>query len=854
MSKLPAIGLDMALANQSVQSNSFSSGTSGSGAARPRRGSNKSQGQPQAHIQVTCADVSFPTPPAGAVRKGSGTFRRGSSASGSSVSLAQSIKETSALSITQSKSPSRASLEAELMQVAFFSPAALKRESEKQRLKNVSAPTKQSISANESSNQKTSKTAIPQIAKTMSLNNIEPIVIGAGSKHSLNKNPSSSGFTDVPSAPSSPSSPRTQAKMTKAHISVSSSLSIANANSRTLGSDASLNNYNSIQAPLAISISKQQTKPNNIKTEETPEAKKSRLKGMLDPFTSKSVTASTTASRSKTNTVIKSESEVSAKKGASGMGIGIIVKKERAATTATAASQSSPTIAENNTLTIPSQFIQAPSSPSLIMSQKVAKKLPPIATKPVSNSKSDLLLVVESTPSPQQQLQGQQIQKPPKIAHPIPESILQTESTDSGSAGSGLDRSWSLRRSNSARGGANSSEGMYNRFKEAMKYVKETYRESISSMRSQTSSFISSTATKELDFGEDPTIHDVPQAPDMKDTNSIGVGSISSQKTAIADMKDTPSQYMEVGRPKPPSDSRETSQASQRTKLTKVSEEREKSSRASSRREESKREESRRDEDKDEFCPTLVRQPSLRDLFQSAKIALTTEPVVEDLTHGQLELIFSKDFAILDERETRILENHINKTSRRISVYATNRIEAIHWDTLSVMVTNFFRFQVVIGEPIIDIKLSKPLVDLMKEETMSLDDKVLNAKRIFSTVPRTDILKIKMNLVHLKRICTALEGFPEGLYAQISALFAPWIISYVASQRGRSIQVKDLFAGIPASNPQTPSLGFRELQTPTFVQLPMGDIIPENSPFAPPKITDPEKLAELEAEKEFEKW
>ncbi|KAI9337980.1 hypothetical protein BDR26DRAFT_863382 [Obelidium mucronatum] len=573
-----------------------------------------------------------------------------------------------------------------------------------------------------------------------------------------------------------------------------------------------------------------------------------------------SLTASTTASRQKATSATKLNSEVVATQKAAS-GTNILSRNNHIA----GSNMSSPTldrkVADNNQVNVPIEFVQSPSSSSQtkIVSKLAAKKLPPISAK----STSDLPVVANQiTTSAKQEPSPSNSNAVPKHVKGSTNDLHQQKSVtgvaeplkggDEGSMGSGILKL------------ASAGDGLLKKVKKAMRYVKETYRESISSMRSQASSYLS-TSQKEPDFGEDSIIPEVPAIPDfagkIEAALSVPKNAADVEKSdLVVECLNTAGSNVSLI----PTSSTEFRSMPQKDIPKQVVDRKDAVTGSSNRLKQEKKspEANTNDESEEEDHFSLPRQKSIRDMFRTtnknSKIVLSQEPIVEELTYAQLELLFTKDFSHLDERETMILTNHINKTSRRLSLYASNKIEVINWNTLSVMITNFFRFHVVIGQPMLDSKISKPLVELIKDNRLTRDESIGAIKKIFSTVPRTELLKVKMKLSHLKRICTCLDGFPDSLFSPISTLFAPWVISYAVSQRGNSIQVKDLFPvnSYPnsASSPQTPTLGFREVKPLSFIKLPEGDIIPENSPFAPPKITDPEKLAELEAEREFEQW
>ncbi|KAJ3084179.1 hypothetical protein HDU99_002893 [Rhizoclosmatium hyalinum] len=184
-----------------------------------------------------------------------------------------------------------------------------------------------------------------------------------------------------------------------------------------------------------------------------------------------------------------------------------------------------------------------------------------------------------------------------------------------------------------------------------------------------------------------------------------------------------------------------------------------------------------------------------------------------------------------------------------------NKIEVISWDKLESMLMNLYRLHVITGHSMLDASLSKPLIEMMRQDG-GIEDKICAARLLFKSLPRSNMLKLKMNLCHLRRLCFAMDEYGESVIAPVATLFATIMVTQPVvqgSRTGKSLQVKDLFGDTPKPSPDS-AKGFRMLASPSQFKLPSANDVSPLSPFAPKQELDPVKAAELQAEREYEEW
>ncbi|KAJ3027514.1 UNVERIFIED_CONTAM: hypothetical protein HDU68_003702, partial [Siphonaria sp. JEL0065] len=114
--------------------------------------------------------------------------------------------------------------------------------------------------------------------------------------------------------------------------------------------------------------------------------------------------------------------------------------------------------------------------------------------------------------------------------------------------------------------------------------------------------------------------------------------------------------------------------------------------------------------------PKAVQEAALRrhrDFVKKIRVVPVNEvPVIEQVTYEQLLDLFTAECQYLEKRETNMQLNLLNQKSRRLSVFANIRVEAINWDQLNDMVYNFFRLHKLRQEHVIGMDLTRGILRL----------------------------------------------------------------------------------------------------------------------------------------------
>ncbi|KAI9336720.1 hypothetical protein BDR26DRAFT_864454 [Obelidium mucronatum] len=246
-------------------------------------------------------------------------------------------------------------------------------------------------------------------------------------------------------------------------------------------------------------------------------------------------------------------------------------------------------------------------------------------------------------------------------------------------------------------------------------------------------------------------------------------------------------------------------------------------------------------------APKAIQEASLRrhkEFMKTIKIVPINEtPVIEQITYDQLLGMFRDDCTFYEKRETNIQLNELNEKSRRLSVFANIRIEAIHWEQLHDSIYNFFRLHKLRQEHVIGIELTRWILQLMNqgpEESFAIQE----LKSIFAKSSRGELLQVKVHLYHLHRLANAMTDLPHPIYRPLASIFGSLVFNSVPQigfyVKGLWKDVGDVERERESRKKQSivppitdTSIGFREIQKPTLIKPPPFQIeIPKNSPFA----------------------
>ncbi|KAI8619341.1 hypothetical protein BC830DRAFT_786252 [Chytriomyces sp. MP71] len=158
----------------------------------------------------------------------------------------------------------------------------------------------------------------------------------------------------------------------------------------------------------------------------------------------------------------------------------------------------------------------------------------------------------------------------------------------------------------------------------------------------------------------------------------------------------------------------------------------------------------------------LPRSEAEKQTFEMQKVNPTRE----------LDVIFMRDFTFLEKRVTDTQINELNqKVIRDMNVFGSIFIRPVKWPALEEMIFNYFRFLRAQRTALIESDLASALVEVV-EDDLSMDNILLEFRRLIRQLPRLAALKLKMNFIYLERLATVLEDIPAPLYPGISNLFA----------------------------------------------------------------------------------
>ncbi|KAJ3235048.1 hypothetical protein HDU81_000866 [Chytriomyces hyalinus] len=150
------------------------------------------------------------------------------------------------------------------------------------------------------------------------------------------------------------------------------------------------------------------------------------------------------------------------------------------------------------------------------------------------------------------------------------------------------------------------------------------------------------------------------------------------------------------------------------------------------------------------------------------------EPIFEPLGFEELEKIFIKDFAFLEQRENNMISNEIN--AKRIhNTVQLIYIPSLQWETLSEIIFDFFRYNKALENPVINAEQTQAILALMKQSPPITSQQI---KVILSKDAPKNTLHLKMTFKQLRRLChAASENSPEPLYRPFAGLFAPVVFT-----------------------------------------------------------------------------
>ncbi|KAJ3261065.1 hypothetical protein HDU77_001111 [Chytriomyces hyalinus] len=161
------------------------------------------------------------------------------------------------------------------------------------------------------------------------------------------------------------------------------------------------------------------------------------------------------------------------------------------------------------------------------------------------------------------------------------------------------------------------------------------------------------------------------------------------------------------------------------------------------------------------------------------------------MSHRQLEIAFlngitpfpvhftrnlltlgNADFTVLEKRQNTATINAIHRHHiRDMKVFGHTYIRSIDWSNLENMIFTFYRFLAAQREALIPANVASDII-MLTEDELPTDEMVAGIQRILERVPRLYYLRLKMHLIHLQRLSTALPNMPQPLYDPFADIFS----------------------------------------------------------------------------------
>ncbi|KAI8826317.1 hypothetical protein BJ741DRAFT_45418 [Chytriomyces cf. hyalinus JEL632] len=106
-----------------------------------------------------------------------------------------------------------------------------------------------------------------------------------------------------------------------------------------------------------------------------------------------------------------------------------------------------------------------------------------------------------------------------------------------------------------------------------------------------------------------------------------------------------------------------------------------------------------------------------------------------------------------------------------MKVFGHTYIRSIDWSNLENMIFTFYRFLAAQREALIPANVASDII-MLTEDELPTDEMVAGIQRILERVPRLYYLRLKMHLIHLQRLSTALPNMPQPLYDPFADIFS----------------------------------------------------------------------------------
>ncbi|KAJ3237353.1 hypothetical protein HDU81_009575 [Chytriomyces hyalinus] len=157
---------------------------------------------------------------------------------------------------------------------------------------------------------------------------------------------------------------------------------------------------------------------------------------------------------------------------------------------------------------------------------------------------------------------------------------------------------------------------------------------------------------------------------------------------------------------------------------------------------------------------------------------------IAHMSHRQLEMAFLNDFTVLEKRQNTATINAIHRHHiRDMKVFGHTYIRSIDWSNLENMIFTFYRFHAAQKEALIPANVASDIIELTEDELPACE-MVAGIQRILERVPRLYYLRLKMHLIHLQRLSTALPNLPHPLYDPFADIFSSLFFRF-PSRRNR---------------------------------------------------------------------